>query len=227
MLAETEQTGEPTEPRQNPPKPAMPQVYPYRVVETALAALFQAVDVRHRPLFRARFVDAQKLGVLGINPGTGRPHDYTRNDILRLLLFFDLVESGSATRVTAAWIVTTYWNARNLVENLGYMFSRADFGAMNRDAEDVLIAITGLRAMSGPWHKKRNADFEVRSFTKSNVGEFLDGLVAHEARLENAAAVAIIVNLSSRIRALNRALSLALTGRPVPKPGPGKRRTKS
>ena len=170
------------------------ETFAYWVVEAALAGIFHTTEGPQRLTFRSRLGDAQKLGVLrGAGPGKGARHPYRRADIYRLAFFFTALELG-VSRAVAATIVERHWK-----KALSPAFAVAESAFENGD-EDVLLAVSGLRAMSANWAPQPDRT----TIDVLKVSEF-QRVVLRKHKAEPPGM--LIVNVSELISSLDGALS--------------------
>ena len=175
--------------------------YPYAAVETALGELYRAKSEDQRRTLRARINHLQRLGVIDASPGKGKALQYEQDHIWRWVFCLELAEFG-VTPAVAAGLVATYWK-----QVLGTNF-RSTQGAVEKEKEDVFLYIRGSGLMSAAWNPESNRFAgvpHVGKFTASSIKLVLEWLQDDKdipPRL-------CIVNLSGRLRILNKSLKAA------------------
>ena len=175
--------------------------YPYSAVEAALGELFRAKTEAQRRTLRGRINHLQRLGVIDAAPGKGWALQYEQDDIWRWVFCFELAEYGVTPAVQAA-LVARYWKPV-----LGGIFRSAE-RAVTTGKPDVFLYIRGSALMSAAWNKEphRFADVPyIGKFTSADVGHVLEWLEKDEPTPPRLS----IVNLSARLRMLNKALASA------------------
>jgi hypothetical protein len=172
--------------------------YPYSVVEAALGELFRAKTETQRRTLRGRINHLQRLGVIDAAPGKGRALQYEQDDIWRWVFCFELAEYG-VTPVVQAALVASYWNPL-----LGGIFRSAQ-RAIETGKPDVFLYIRGTALMSAAWnpdpHKFAGVP-HIGKFKPSDIELVLKWLGEDEHSPPRLS----IVNLSARLRVLNKSL---------------------
>jgi hypothetical protein len=175
--------------------------YPYSVVEAALGELFRAKTESQRRTLRGRINHLQRLGVIDAAPGKGQALQYEQDHIWRWVFCFELAEYGVTPAVQAA-LVASYWKPV-----LGGIF-RSALRAVETGKPDVFLYIRGPALMSAAWNQEphRFAGVpHIGKFTASDFGLVLEWLEKDERTPPRLS----IVNLSARLRVLNKALASA------------------
>jgi hypothetical protein len=176
--------------------------FTYSVVETALSTLFRAKTARQRVTFKARITHLQKLHIIDRTPGKGRAVEYQLEDVWKWMFALELAEVGIAPTV-AAKVIKTYWS-RALVD----MFKHAARAHEIKKPDDC-VWLPGVTLMSTAWDRRD------RFGGVPNIGTIVPSVSADQKEimdfLEKADQPRLcMVNLSSRLRALNAALAAAL-----------------
>jgi len=182
---------------------------PYQAVERALASLYGADDATRRGAFRARLDNLKRARVLGVNPGKGQRNAYGPKEINKLLVALELEEFG-VTPAIITKLLTERW------ESFGDIVSRAARKSRLEDQDVVLWILPQL--LSGRWRGESELP-EIGSFASRKAMEgFYDWLRGEKPEgITGSARRACVFNLSSRLRAFDKALTAAsMPERPVP-----------
>ena len=176
--------------------------YPYFAVEAALGELYRAKTEAQRRTLRGRINNLQRLGIIELAPGKGQALPYERDHIWRWVFCLELAEYGHTPAVQAA-LVASYWKPV-----LSGIFRSAQ-RAVEAGKSDVFMYIRGAALMSAAWNQEPHRFAGVPyigKFTSSDIGLVLEWLENDERTPPRLS----IVNLSARLRMLNKALASAL-----------------
>jgi hypothetical protein len=183
---------------------------PYQVVERALASLYGADDAVRRGAFRARLDNLKRAKVLGVNPGKGQRNAYGPEEIKKLLVALELEEFG-VTPAIIAKLFTERW------ESLSDIISRAAHKT-RRDDQDIVLWIYP-QLLSARWRGENELPEIGKVPSRKAMEGFYDWL---QAKKPDAMTVssrrACVFDLSSRLRAFDKALTA--TSMPEPPPPP-------
>ena len=173
----------------------------YQAVERALASLYGADDAVRRGAFRARLDNLKRARVLGVNPGKGQRNPYGQKEINKLLVALELEEFGITPAIIAK-LFTERW------ESFGDIISRATHKSRRNDQDIVLWIYPQL--LSARWRGESELP-EVGNFSSRKAMEgFYDWLRAEKpGGIAKSRPRACVFNLSSRLRAFDKALAAA------------------
>ena len=176
--------------------------YPYFAVEAALGELYRAKTEVQRRTLRGRINNLQRLGIIELAPGKGRALLYELDHIWRWVLCLELAEFGITPAVQAA-LIASYWKSPLSA------FFRSAQRAVESGKLDVFLYIRGHALMSAAWnpdpHKFAGAP-HIGKFNPSDIERVLKWLDEDEHNPPRLS----IVNLSARLRMLNKELASAL-----------------
>ncbi len=180
---------------------------PYQAVERALAGLCGADDAARRGAFRARLDNLKRAKVLGVNPGKGQRNSYGPKEINKLLVALELEEFGITPAIIAK-LFTERW------ESFGDIISRAA-RKDGRPDQDIVLWIHP-QFLSARWRGKSELA-EVGSLSSRKAMEgFYDWLRAEKpGGTAKSSPRACVFNLSSRLRAFDKALAAASMQEPT------------
>jgi hypothetical protein len=174
---------------------------PYQVVERALASLYGADDAVRRGAFRARLDNLKRAKVLGVNPGKGQRNPYGLKEINKLLVALELEEFG-VTPAIIAKLFTERW------ESVGEIVSLAAHKSRREDQDVVLWIFPQL--LSGRWRGESELPEIGKIPSRKAMEGFYDWLRGEKPEgITGSARRACIFNLSSRLRAFDKALAAA------------------
>jgi hypothetical protein len=176
--------------------------FPYSRID---AALTSAYGVGHRDLgaFRARLTFWQKLGVLGVSPGKGKPVRYGPDQLHRLVFAIEIAECG-ATPTMVAGTIEDLWDKRIR----GGFERAAEADRMNRPSpRDIALLLSNISLMIGGWNSTAKA---LPNVNFCELGRLPDTMALvmkddHPGRSPRA----LVVNLTERLRRVHNALALA------------------
>ncbi len=173
----------------------------YQAVERALASLYGADDAARRGAFRARLDNLKRARVLGLNPGKGQRNPYGPKEISKLLFALELEEFG-ITPAMIAKLFTERW------VSFSDIISRAARKSRHDDQDVVLWIHPNM--MSARW-RKYSEFTEIGDFhTRKGMEGFYDWLRAEKpGGIAKSKPRACVFNLSSRLRAFDKALAAA------------------
>ena len=174
---------------------------PYQAVERALASLYGADDATRRGAFRARLDNLKRARVLGVNPGKGQRNAYGPKEINKLLVALELEEFG-VTPAIITKLLTERW------ESFGDIVSRAARKSRREDQDVVLWIFPQL--LSGRWRGKSELPEIGEVPSRKAMERFYDWLRGEKLEgITGSARRACVFNLSSRLRAFDKALTAA------------------
>ena len=174
---------------------------PYQAVERALASLYGADDATRRGAFRARLDNLKRAKVLGVNPGKGQRNAYGPKEIKKLLVALELEEFG-VTPAIITKLLTERW------ESFGEIVSRAPRKSRREDQDVVLYIFPQL--LSGRWRGESELPEIGEVPSRKAMERFYDWLRGEKLEgITGSVRRACVFNLSSRLRAFDKALTAA------------------
>jgi hypothetical protein len=188
--------------------------YTYGQVETALAAVFGIDAPGQRGWLRGRLQHMRRLGLVAASPGRGRTIDYAQEDLDRWLVAVELEHFG-IDPAKVVQLIKQSWNPPPRKRSTSEAFDSGeawlrDLVAVARESRsagsDVIVSV-----QFGPMSASPVVGYTTVNGMNS-LGQWLNG-----DRLDRAPRRTSVFNLSSRLRALDQALTTASAPKP-PRP---------
>jgi hypothetical protein len=173
----------------------------YKHAEAALAQAY-GVPVKAVSAFRGRLGNLQKLGLFGAKnmPGRGAALRYGPEQFHRLVFACELFELGVGPATVLA-LIDALWESR-----IAPIFKKAEHAAQ-RDQDpgqdDIVMHFGGIRLMTDSWS---DVIPNINSCTLRKLPDHVDAWMRMGIG-DRLSARAVIVNLSSRLRAFHTALA--------------------